>query len=90
MHGAICTFRVSLGVRLRVGGVWHVFLRDGRQVDDCIGKRVSAAEGENNARRGQLVVEDDVAAAIGEKRACVPCLQDGISTKAPVWAWEAE
>jgi hypothetical protein len=59
------------------GGIGREGLWGGGQVDDGIGERVGASEGEQNStwgcggRRGQ----GEVAAGVGEKGSGVPCLQ---------------
>jgi hypothetical protein len=57
-----------------VARVGDVFLRDGGQVDDGVGERVGAAEGEDDARARGRVRQSDVAAGVAEERARVPRL----------------
>lgn len=60
-----------------VGVFAHVrdeFLWDRGEIGDCVCKGVGTAEGKDDAWMGFGVVEGDVAAGIGKKRAGIPCL----------------
>ena len=57
-----------------VAWVGYVLLRYGGEVGNGIRNRVGAAESEDEAWVGTGVRDGDVAAGVGEERACVPCL----------------
>lgn len=71
MYGAV---GASVPLAIAIGWVRDVGLREHREVNDRVGDRIGAPEGDDYAPGEWRVGERDIAAGVGEKGASVPCL----------------